>query len=137
MTHMPDSINDHLDILLVEDDALTVALLEHLLRRHGHQVTVASDGQRAWDMIQSRASAPDLVLLDLMLPYIDGYELLQLMRAQPAWQRTPVVVLSAKSQEEDVVRSFELGATDYVTKPFRAQELLARVRRQVQIARMT
>ncbi len=137
MNLMPVSINDHYDILLVEDDALTVALLEHLLRRHGHRVTVARDGQEAQEMIQNSGVVPDLVLLDLMLPYIDGYELLQLMRAQPAWQRTPVVVLSAKSQEEDVVRSFELGATDYVTKPFRAQELLARVHRQVQMARMT
>ena len=94
---------------------------------------VALDGQDAHSMITSLPYPPAFVLLDLMLPYVDGYELLQLIRSLPGWKKTPVVILSAKSQEDDIVRAFKLDASDYVVKPFRPHELLARIHRLVKV----
>lgn len=122
------------EILLIEDDGLTVTLLEHLLARQGFQVQIARDGHEAQTHILSRDQPPSLVMLDLMLPYIDGYELLQMMRSDPRWQRTPVIVLSGKSQEEDIVRAFKLGASDFVVKPFRTNEMMARIIRHIEMA---
>ncbi len=72
---------------------------------------------------------PDLVLLDIMLPYHDGLEILARLRAQPEWEDVPVIMLTAKSREANIVRALEVGADDYVTKPFQPDELLARLRR--------
>lgn len=134
---MPNNINQEKnasEILLIEDDGLTVTLLEHLLVRQGFQVQVARDGHEAQTQILTRKQPPSLVMLDLMLPYIDGYELLQMMRSDPKWQRTPVIVLSGKSQEEDIVRAFKLGASDFVVKPFRTNEIMARITRHIEMA---
>jgi DNA-binding response OmpR family regulator len=73
--------------------------------------------------------APDLVLLDVMLPYVDGFEIVGLIRAQPEWRDTPVIMLTAKNTERDTVRALDAGANDFVIKPFQPQELLARLRR--------
>ncbi|NOS97624.1 MAG: response regulator transcription factor [Methylotenera sp.] len=120
-----------LTILLVEDDRLTVSLLEYLFARHGFLVRVARDGREAQAIIESNETPPNLVLLDLMLPYLDGYELLQLAKKQAAWVQVPMLVLSGKSQEDDIVRAFKLGASDYVAKPFHPNELIARIERLV------
>lgn len=116
-----------LTILLIEDDISTVSLLEYLFTRRGFHVQIARDGKEAQTLIQSSKNPPELVLMDLMLPYVNGYELLQIIRKLPAWEHVPVLVLSGKSQEEDVVRAFKLGASDYVVKPFRLNELMARI----------
>lgn len=117
-------------LLLVEDDALTSSLLDYLFTRQGYHVQVSHDGREAAERIQGDL-APDLVVMDLMLPYVDGFELLQMMRQSPAWAEVPVLVLSGKSQEEDIVRAFRLGASDFVAKPFRTNELMVRVGRLV------
>lgn len=114
-------------ILLVEDDNLTASMLEYLFTRRGYQVQIDRDGQAAQARIASSEALPDIVLLDLMLPYVDGYEILQTIRKSPTWAQTPVLILSGKSQEGDIVRAFTLGASDYVVKPFRPNELIARV----------
>ena len=116
-----------LKILLVEDDSLISSVLEYLLVRHGFAVTVAIDGLEAQAIIQLNEAPPDIVVSDLMLPYLDGYELLQLMKKQPLWAKVPVIVLSGKAQEEDAVRAFKLGASDYIVKPFQPNELIARI----------
>lgn len=119
-------------ILLVEDEEDIAFLLRFLLERNGYQVEHAEDGKQALERIAPGASGsqvPDLVLLDMMLPYHDGLEILARLRAQPAWETVPVVMLTAKAREADIVRALELGADDYVTKPFQPDELLARVRR--------
>ena len=117
-------------ILVVEDDENIAELLAFMLERENHEVRVIGDGEQARRHIATQAP-PALVLLDAMLPQRDGLALLGDMRGNPAWAATPVVMLTAKSLERDIVRALEAGANDYVVKPFQPQELLARVRRLV------
>jgi DNA-binding response OmpR family regulator len=116
-------------ILLVEDDEHIAYILRFLLERHGFAVEHAADGRQALERFGR--SPPDLVLMDIMLPYHDGLELLERLRAEPAWNATPVLMLTAKAREADIVRALDLGADDYVTKPFQPEEVLARVRRML------
>ena len=111
-------------ILIVEDNEDLAFGLRATLEFEGYDVDVASDGQTGLDLV--RTSAPDLLVLDLMLPDQDGYEVLSRLRKNG--DRTPVLVLTARSEETDVVMGFDRGADDYVTKPFSTVELLARVR---------
>lgn len=99
-----------------------------MLKRDGFLVHVARDGQEAKNFIETSAP-PDIVLLDVMLPFFDGFALVTLLRAEPDWKNTPVIMLTAKTQERDIVRALEAGANDYMLKPFQPAELLARVRR--------
>ena len=115
-------------ILIIEDDASIAALLSFMVEREGHQVELLVDGAAAQRHIVG-AAPPDLVLLDAMLPYRDGLTLLADMRALDRWKGIPVIMLTAKSLERDIVRALEIGASDYVLKPFQPQELMARVRR--------
>ncbi len=110
-------------ILLVEDDAALRAVLAGNLERDGHHVTVASDGVAGLEQV--RKAELDIVLLDIGLPFVDGWRILQSLdhRRQPS-----VIVISARGEEDDKVRALDLGADDYLTKPFGAGELLARVR---------
>jgi DNA-binding response OmpR family regulator len=99
-----------------------------MLERAGYEVTTVDNGREAEELFETEP-AGGLVLLDLMLPYVDGFQLLMRIRENPRWRSAPVIVLSAKAAEADAVRAFKLGADDYVTKPFRPQELLARIHR--------
>lgn len=114
-------------LLLVEDEEDIAFILRFLLERHGYTVDHAADGRAALERLG--AAVPDLVLMDVMLPYHDGIELVERLRATPGWQSVPVLMLSAKAREADIVRALELGADDYVTKPFQPEEVLARIRR--------
>ncbi len=116
--------------LLVEDNEHMAYLLDFMLRRAGFEVILAANGRDAQSVIDN-VKPVDVVLLDLMLPYVSGYQLISEIRGHPDWQQVPIVVLSAKVLEQDVVKAFDLGANDYVTKPYRPQELLARLRRVV------
>lgn len=116
--------------LVVEDNEHVCYMLEFILRRAGYEVTAVANGRDAQAAIENLEPV-DVVLLDLMLPYISGYQLISEMRDSPSWQHVPIVVLSAKVMEHDIVRALDLGANDYVTKPFRPEELLARLRRVV------
>jgi DNA-binding response OmpR family regulator len=115
-------------VLVVEDDEQISHLLQFMLKRDGFVVQLASDGRQAKDFIENHAP-PSVVLLDVMLPFFDGFSLVAILRAQPAWKQTPIVMLTAKTQERDIVRALEAGANDYILKPFQPAELLARVRR--------
>lgn len=117
-------------ILVIEDDSNIASLLEFMLEREGHAVTVLADGELAYQHIVAHPP-PALVLLDSMLPYRDGLALLIAMRAQAAWGTVPVVMLTARSLERDIVTALDAGASDYIIKPFQPHELLARVRRLV------
>lgn len=114
--------------LVVEDNEHTAYLLSFMLERAGFTVTTVDNGRDAEHLLE-RETDIGIVLLDLMLPYVDGFELLTQMRESPHWQHVPVIVVSGKTTEADVVRAFKLGADDYVRKPFPPHELLARVRR--------
>jgi DNA-binding response OmpR family regulator len=112
-------------ILIVEDDQDIADLLAHYLERAGHQVTRLSSGTAV--MPQLRTAPADLVILDLMLPGMDGLLVCQAMRADPATAGIPVIMLTARGEEAERIAGLELGADDYVTKPFSPKELVARV----------
>ena len=115
-------------VLMAEDDQPIAYLLQFLLEREGYQVVVARDGRQAQQLIDSMPP-PQLVMLDIMMPYADGYEVLSHLRAKPEWRATPVIMLTARSQEKDIVRALDAGASDYIVKPFLPEELKARIRR--------
>lgn len=120
-------------VLVVEDDDHIAQVLRFMLERQGYRVTHLADGRAASDYITGAGSAdiplPDLVLLDVMLPYIDGFELVAQARARAEWAGVPILMLTAKNTERDTVRALDAGANDFVIKPFQPNELLARVRR--------
>lgn len=116
-------------LLIIDDDPIILTLLEHILLREGFEVRKATSGKEAVDLVQSLERPPDLVLSDVMLPYLSGVELVSLLRAMEGWERIPVVMLTAKGQESDIKRAFDAGADDYLVKPFQPGELLARLRR--------
>jgi len=113
-------------ILVVEDEAAIAELLAFNLREAGFRVAVSGDGEEAQTMISE--APPDLVILDWMLPYLSGLELCRRLRRRAATRGLPVIMLTARGEEEDRVRGLECGADDYVTKPFSPAELVARVR---------
>jgi len=114
-------------ILLVEDEKNIVLGVSICLRSAGLEVSVAEDGADALKKLET--DKPDLVLLDLVMPKLNGLEALQAMKANEATRDIPVIVLSARAQEEDIQRATELGAADYMAKPFRPEELLTVIRR--------
>lgn len=116
--------------LVVEDDDQIVHILRFILEREGFDVSTALDGRTALSFIE-RLPPPALVTLDVMLPHADGYELLARIRSTPGWENVPVVLLTARSQEKDIVRALDAGANDYLVKPFKPDEFRARVRRLV------
>ena len=120
--------------LIIEDDPSIGMLLEFLLEREGFTPRLLAEGRSAQSAIEDGA-VPALVLLDIMLPYVDGIELLRQIRQKDDWERSAVIMLTTKSHESDIVRALELGANDYVVKPFQPTELIARIRRHVKLAR--
>ena len=121
-------------ILVVEDHRHTVFLLEFMLQRAGFDVVVATDGNAAMRHIDS-GPVVDLVLLDLMLPYATGFQVLRRLRGNGDWVNVPVIVVSGKELEQDITQAFDSGANDYLTKPFKPGELLSRIRHHIDIAR--
>ena len=117
-------------IYLAEDDEHILYLLNFMLTRLGYEVVTAVDGFKFLDLLKDRP-APDLILLDMMLPYVDGFELINQVRKHAAWRSVPVIALSALSRDDDIVRAFKAGANDYVTKPFQPQELIVRIGRYI------
>jgi len=116
--------------LVVEDNEHVLYMLDFILRRAGYEVVAVNNGRDAQATIESIPPV-DIIVLDLMLPYISGYQLITNIRDDPEWQHTPIIVVSGKVLEDDIVKALDLGANDYVTKPFRPEELLARMRRIV------
>jgi type II secretory ATPase GspE/PulE/Tfp pilus assembly ATPase PilB-like protein/CheY-like chemotaxis protein len=112
-------------VLLVEDEEQLRRVMKDLLQREGYRVAEARDGIQALDEVDR--FAPDVIILDLNLPGLDGYGVLQQLRSRPATREIPIMVLTAKGDEDNEVRVFELGADDFVTKPFRARSLTARI----------
>ena len=119
-------------VLVVEDDDHIAQVLRFMLERQGYRVTHLADGRAASAHIAA-AEAPALILMDVMLPYLDGFELVALVRARPDWNAVPILMLTAKNTERDTVRALDAGANDFVSKPFEPNALLARVRRLIQV----
>ena len=116
-------------ILLVEDDPSISEILQHNLIKAGYDVIAVSDGQAA--LHRARSQSPDLVVLDLMIPVIDGLEVCRQLRSDPRTQEIRVLMLTAKGEEMDEVVGFNMGADEYVTKPFRIKPLMERIKAQL------
>ena len=114
-------------ILVADDDRMTARFLHSLLSEKGYHVAVADDGEQALELVGTHH--PDLILSDMVMPYLDGMDLLRALRGDVRHARIPIILLSLKDREEDIVAGLEGGADDYVVKPFNARELLARVRK--------
>jgi DNA-binding response OmpR family regulator len=112
-------------VLVADDDSDVLALVVRRLQRAGYHVITAEDGAEALRLAQD--NLPDLAVLDIMMPKLTGYEVTQRLREDPATERMPVILLTARVQEADVNRGFTAGADDYIKKPFSPQELCSRV----------
>lgn len=113
-------------IHIIEDERDIAEMIEYNLKEAGYQVIFSSDGEKGINL--ATREKPDLIILDLMLPIIDGFEVCRVLKQQQSTAHIPIIILSAKSLETDKVVGLELGADDYVTKPFSPRELLARVK---------
>lgn len=113
-------------VLVIEDDEDIQELVNYNLTKEGYQTTCVTSGEEG--LRTAKAKLPNLVVLDLMLPGIDGLEICKLIKADPKTQHIPIVMLTAKGEESDVVTGLELGAEDYITKPFSPKVLVARIR---------
>ncbi|HUK56217.1 MAG TPA: response regulator transcription factor [Nitrospiria bacterium] len=113
-------------VLIIEDDPDTSSLVAHYLKQEGYSVGTASDG--VMGLKQVRKNSPDLLILDIILPHMDGFEVCKKLRQDAATSRLPILMLTALGEESDKVVGLELGTDDYVTKPFSPKELVARVK---------
>ena len=112
-------------ILVVDDEPNIVLSLEFIMKQAGFEVRVARDGNEAIEAFE--ASIPDLVLLDVMMPNRDGYDVCQTIRANPAWKGIHIIMLTAKGRDIEREKGMALGADDYITKPFSTRQVIARV----------
>jgi DNA-binding response OmpR family regulator len=113
-------------VLIVEDQDEIKALLEFKLKSSGYDVILAENGKKCIEV--ARNNPPDLIVLDMMMPVMNGFETLANLKKDPTLQAIPAIVVSAKSTEQDIVKALELGADDYITKPFSPQVFIARVK---------
>lgn len=119
-----------LKILVCDDERHIVRLIQVNLERQGYQVVTAFDGKEGLEKI--RAEKPNLVVLDVMMPYMDGFEVLKALRREPETETLPVIMLTAKAQDKDVFEGYHYGADMYLTKPFNPMELVTFVKRITQ-----
>lgn len=118
-------------ILIVDDEPLIVRLIQVNLERAGYGVLMAFDGQEAMQMLHKASPLPDLILMDGIMPYMDGFEALTQIKADPRLQGIPVVMTSARSRDADVLESEDRGAIRYLSKPINPADLLAAVQEQI------
>ena len=128
-------MNQPLDILIVDDTPANLRLLSQLLTEQGYQVRAALNGARAIEA--ALAQVPDLVLLDIMMPEMDGYAVCEHLKEQPRTRDVPVIFLSALGEADDKVKAFAVGGVDFVTKPFEPREVLARVQTHLTLRNLT
>ena len=114
-------------ILIVDDDELLVTFMVHKLRGRGFEVVSAADGAQGLRLANERK--PNLIVLDAMMPELDGFEVLRRLKEAPETSEIPVLMLTARKQERDVVTGLSLGASDYLVKPFMPEELLMRIQK--------
>ena len=113
-------------ILIVDDEEDVIELVRYHLDKNGYKVDTAASGEEA--LSEARKKSPDLIILDLMLPGIDGLEVCKKLKSDLKTEPIPIIMLTAKGEESDIVTGLELGAEDYLTKPFSPKVLIARIR---------
>ena len=114
-------------ILIVDDEPNIVIPLQFLMEQNGYSTLVAQSGEEALEMISKER--PDLILLDIMLPGVDGFEVCEIVRLNPEWRNTRVIFLTAKGRDVDIAKGMVLGADEYITKPFSNQQIIDTVKR--------
>ena len=117
-------------LLLVEDEEDLAAMVSFRLRAAGYEVAVAYDGEEALEKVKTER--PDLIILDLMIPKIDGYQVCDRLKKDPAFSKIPILIFTAKAQQKDIERGKRAGADDYLIKPFQPQDLLEKIRELAQ-----
>lgn len=113
-------------VLIVDDETNIVISLEFLMEQAGYELRLAANGREALEQVA--AFEPDLILLDVMMPHINGFDVCRRIRENPAWQNVKIIMLTAKGREVEMAKGLALGADAYITKPFSTKELLAQVR---------
>lgn len=121
-------------ILVVDDTPANIQMLSAILKEHGYQISVATNGRQALEVVQR--IRPEVILLDVMMPELDGFETCQKLKESAETRDIPVIFLTARTETADIVRGFDLGAVDYVAKPFQPAELLARVNTHLTLDRL-
>jgi DNA-binding response OmpR family regulator len=116
-------------VLIVDDEANIVISLEFLMEQAGYEIRIAQNGQEAMEAVEN--FQPDLILLDVMMPKINGFDVCRRIREDPARKNVKIVMLTAKGREVEVTKGLALGADAYITKPFSTKELMAEVRRML------
>ena len=127
----PGTDVDNLLVLAVDDVPLNILLIKKMLSQYTFQIKTANSGQAALDAVAERI--PDLILLDLMMPGIDGFEVIQRLRANDDTKDIPIIILSAFNSEQDIARGFQLGANDYINKPIIMEKLVSSVTTQINL----
>ena len=127
----PYSDLSQFSILIVDDVPLNVLLVEKMLARFNFRVRTAANGEEA--LVQMQEEKPDLVFLDILMPVMDGFQVLEAARRQEEWADVKIVVLSALDSNQDIVRAFNLGANDFITKPIILSKLLSTIAEQLRI----
>lgn len=120
-------------ILIVDDVADNIQVAMNFLQEDNYEFSFADNGKEALSILGEETVDVDLILLDIMMPDMDGYEVCQKLKASPRWQEVPVVFLTARVDAESIAKGFDVGGVDYITKPFHANELLARVKNHIQL----
>ncbi|MEA1967989.1 MAG: hybrid sensor histidine kinase/response regulator, partial [Thermodesulfobacteriota bacterium] len=128
---MPDFNPKLYKLLIVDDVSKNIQVLGSILRNHGYQISFAMDGKRALDLTSKEKY--DLILLDVMMPELDGYDVCAILKQDPFTRDIPVIFLTAKTEVDSIVKGFKLGAVDYITKPFYSEELLSRVKTHLEL----
>ncbi|MBR1520031.1 MAG: response regulator [Bacteroidaceae bacterium] len=122
---------EKLNVLIVDDVPLNILLIKKMLSQYTFEIRTANGGQAALDAIKTKK--PDLLLLDLMMPGIDGFEVIRRLRADDSTKDLPIIILSALNSEQDISKGFQLGANDFINKPIIMEKLLASVTTQINL----
>jgi two-component system, sensor histidine kinase and response regulator len=128
---MNEDIIESVTILVVDDNEENLKVVSNLLREKGYRIALATDGKSAIKILATNKI--DLILLDIMMPEMDGFEVCKILKEKPETKDIPIIFLTARSETEDIVKGFQIGGVDYVTKPFKKEELHARVTCQIQL----
>ena len=124
-------MNENVTILVVDDNEENLKIVSALLKEKKYKIALAQNGQNAIEVL--RSNKIDLILLDIMMPEMDGFEVCKILMENPETKNIPIIFLTARTETDDIVKGFQIGGVDYITKPFKKEELHARVNSQIQL----
>jgi DNA-binding response OmpR family regulator len=124
-------MNEDINILVVDDNQENLKVISSFLKEKQYRIALATDGESAIKILENNKI--DLILLDIMMPGMDGFEVCQILKEKQETKDIPVIFLTARTETDDIVKGFQIGGVDYITKPFRKEELYARVQNHIQL----